>query len=122
MRARAPLAALTAEADGLKAEVDAAARACEEARAQLQAKRERLAECDAEIKALEKALTKIRKAQTDVVCDKKKREHKCAALAGGRGRLRAGRRLTAHGSQLGNITCSSVCAGITRHHTSTHTS
>jgi hypothetical protein len=67
---------LSAEVEVLKTQLDAATAAHAAAAAQLKAKRARLADCDAEIKGLEKELGRIRKAMQDLEVEKKRRESK----------------------------------------------
>jgi chromosome segregation ATPase len=69
-------AGLAAEVDVLKTQLDAATAAHAAAAAQLKAKRARLADCDAEIKGLEKELGRIKKSMQDLEVEKKRRENK----------------------------------------------
>jgi chromosome segregation ATPase len=72
----ATAAGLTAEVAALKEAADAARAAHEGAAAQLEAKRARLRECDAEIKGLEKARQVLLKKVQELAVEKKRRESK----------------------------------------------
>jgi chromosome segregation ATPase len=69
-------AGLSAEVAALKEAADTARAAHEDAAAQLEAKRARLRECDAEIKGLEKARQQLLKKVQELGVEKRRRESK----------------------------------------------
>ena len=75
-------AALEKEVAELEAKVTAATAAHEEAAAQLEQRRARLRECDAEISGLAKEREELNRQLTDCNVERKKLEHKSVPDAG----------------------------------------